>query len=63
MATQRETLTIQMLPEQARLLEQVARLRAGQMPGTPVDLGLYIFALLNQDVVACLAEIKARRGS
>ena len=63
MTTQRETLTIQMLPEQARILEKVARLRSGQMdPQAPVDLGTYIFAVLNRDVVACLAEIKARRG-
>ena len=64
MATQRETLTIQLLPQQARLLEKVARLRAGLMdPQAPVDLGPYIFAVLNRDVVTCLKEIKARRGA
>lgn len=63
MATLRETLTVQLFPEQARLLEKVARLRTGQMdPQVPVDLGAYIFAVLNQDIVACLGEIKARRG-
>ena len=63
MVTSRETLTIQLLPEQARLVEKVARLRLGQMdPQAPVDLGAYIFALLNRDVIACLQEIKSRRG-
>ena len=64
MATERRTLTIQLLPEQAALVEQVARLRTGQMdPQTPVDLGPYINALLNKDVAACLEEIKVRRGA
>ena len=64
MATERRTLTIQLLANQAEMVEQVARLRTGQMdPQTPVDLGAYIFALLNKDVAACLEEIKARRGA
>ena len=32
-------------------------------PQAPVDLGAYIFALLNKDASACLEEIKARRGA
>lgn len=64
MATERRTLTIQLLPEQAELVEQVARLRNGQMDlAVPVDWGAYIWALLNKDVAACLEEIKVRRGS
>ena len=53
---------IQLLPEQANMLEEVARLRTGQIDlQTPVDFGPYINALLNKDVAACLEEIKARR--
>ena len=64
MATERRTLTVQLLPEQAELLELVAKLRTGQMdPAGPVDLGAYIWAVLNKDVAACLEEIKVRRGS
>ena len=64
MATQRRTLTLEMLPEQAQLLEEVARLRTGQTdPQTPVDLGAYIKAVLDRDIAACLEEIKARRGA
>jgi hypothetical protein len=55
---------IQVLPEQAKILEEVARLRTGQTdPQKPVDFGPYINALLNKDVAACLEEIKARRGA
>ena len=64
MAIERRTLTIQLLPEQAEMLEYVARLRTGQMdPAGPVDLGPYIWGVLNKDVAACLEEIKARRGA
>ena len=64
METERQTLTVQLLPEQAKLLEEVVRLRTGQMDLLkPVEFGPYIDALLNKDVAACLAEIKARRGS
>lgn len=64
MATERQTLNIQLTPGQAALVEQVARLRTGQIdPQTPVDLGAYIYALLNKDVAACLEEIKVRRGT
>lgn len=64
MSTGQRVLTIQMTPAQAELVEQVARLRTGQMdPQAPVDLGAYIFALLNKDASACLEEIKARRGA
>ena len=64
MAIERRTLTIQLLPEQAEMLEYVARLRTGQMdPAGPVDFGLYIWGLLNKDIAACLEEIKARRGA
>lgn len=64
MASTRQTLTIQLLPEQARLVEKVARLRTGQMdPQGPVDFGAYIFTLLNRDIAACLQEIKARRSA
>jgi hypothetical protein len=64
MATARTVLNIQLLPETARVLENVARLRTGQMnPQATVDLGAYIFTLLNRDVAACLEEIKARRGA
>lgn len=63
MATERVTLNIQLLRSQAELLERVARLRARQMdPQAPVDLGAYIFNVLNKDVAVCLEEIKARRG-
>jgi hypothetical protein len=63
MSTQRRTLMVEFLPEQASLLEDVARLRTGQMdPQTPVDLGAYIKAVLDRDIAACLAEINARRG-
>ncbi len=64
MATERRVLEIRLLPEQAKVLEEVARLRTGQMDlQKPVDFGPYIDALLNKDVAACLAEIKARRGA
>lgn len=57
-------LTIPLEKDKATLLEEVARLRTGQMnPQMPVDLGPYIFALLNRDVAACLEEIKVRRGA
>ena len=63
MAVERRTLTIQLLPDQAELLEQVARLRTGQTdPEGPVDLSSYVWALLNRDIVACLEEIRTRRG-
>ena len=64
MATERVTLSISLLQQHATLVEKVARLRSRQMdPNVPVDLGAYIFGLLNRDVAACLAEIKARRGA
>ena len=64
MATERVLLTIQLLQQHATLVEKVARLRSRQMdPNVPVDLGAYIFTLLNKDVAACLEEIKARRGA
>ena len=64
MATERVLLTIQLLPQHATLVEKVARLRSRQMdPNVPVDIGAYIFTLLNKDVAACLEEIKARRGA
>jgi hypothetical protein len=63
MVMERRTLTIQLLPDQAEMVEQVARLRSGQTdPAGPVDLGAYIWALLNRDITACLEEIKNRRG-
>lgn len=64
MTMERRTLTIQLLPEQAEMVEYVARLRTGQTdPQTPVDLGAYIKAVLDRDIAACLEEIKARRGA
>lgn len=63
MTTDLFTLTIQLVPKQAALLEKVARLRNRQLdPQAPVDLGTYIFNLLNKDVAACIEEIKERRG-
>lgn len=64
MATERRVLTIQLLPEQAALIEKVARLRSGQLdPQRPVDLAAYIYNVLNKDVAACISEIQARRRS
>ena len=64
MAAERVTLSISLLQQHATLVEKVARLRSRQMdPNVPVDLGAYIFTLLNKDVAACLEEIKARRGA
>lgn len=64
MTMERRTLTIQLLPEQAEMVEYVARLRTGQTdPQTLVDLGAYIKAVLDRDIAACLEEIKARRGA
>ena len=63
MATERRTLTIQLLPDHAELLEQVARLRTGQTdPAGPVDLGAYFSSLADRDIAACLEEIRIRRG-
>ena len=63
MATQRVVLTIEMLPEEAKLLESVARLRLKALsPDARVDLGDYIRQVLDQDVKAMEREIKARRG-
>lgn len=62
MATEKVTLTIQLNPEQAALLEKIARLRTRQVnPQAPVDLSSYIFNVLNKDIAACLQEIKQRR--
>ena len=64
MATELDTLTVQLQVENPKLLEEVARLRTRQNNlQTPVDLGPYILALLNKDVAACLEEIKARGES
>lgn len=66
MAMERRTLSIELpLPlDKAELVEQVARLRTGQTdPQGPVDLGAYIWALLNRDITTCLEEIRVRRGA
>ena len=63
MATQRVVLTIEMLPEEAKLLENVARLRLKALGSdAQVDLGAYIRQVLDQDVKAMEREIQARRG-
>ena len=63
MATDRVILNIQLLRPQADLLEKIARMRTGQTdPALSVDLGRYIFDLLNRDISSCIREIHARRG-
>ena len=63
MATDRVILNIQLLRPQADLLEKIARLKTGQTdPALPLDLGRYIFDLLNRDMSSCIREIHARRG-
>ena len=58
-----QVLTIPLSGRQAALVERVARMRQGNTDAqTPVDLGEYIRRLINQDVGACLQEIKTRRG-
>lgn len=60
--TQNYTLTIQLTPHDAELLQMVARFRQRKWDGQgQVDLGAYLRELIQREITACIQEIQARR--